>query len=204
MKHIDLVQHRGSAADKSLTPEERNKLLRELKEDKHRIILILGAYGGLRVNEICQCRLEWLERTTLKEKEILRINIPAECRDARNKLKIWRPKTRKERTTYLFESNIINEVYFWFKNNPAGIKTSRQAVNKMIAKHFRPIIQRDNISPHALRATAQNYFRYERHYSTSFVQIVLGHKDIRTTEKHYNSLTKASAESYLMGVIENE
>jgi len=195
--YINLKTQRGSSSQKALIPDETDKLLHQLKKDTHRMILILGAFAGLRAEEICQCRFNWLEKTKLNEQESLRINIPAQDRDSRNKLKKWNTKKSKARTTYIFENDLINEVYFWFKNNPNGLMISRQAIDKAIRVHFIPIIERDNFSTHALRSTAQNYLRYKKQFPTSVIQIMLGHSDIRTTEKHYNSLTKASAESYL-------
>lgn len=204
MKHVDLREKRGCGKDKALSPDERKKLLDNITKDEHRIILILGAYAGLRPNEICQCRFSWLEKGKFNDVEVLKINIPAEDRDARNALKIWRPKTRKSRTTYIFDNSLINEVYFWFKNHNKGLQVSRIALHKTIKNHFLPIIGRDNFSTHALRSTAQNYFLYEKNFDAKVVTIFLGHSDIRTTQKHYNSMTKASAESYLMGVLKNE
>lgn len=201
VKHINLSQKRGAAKDKALSPEEREILLNKIIKSHHRIILMLGGFGGLRVEEICQCRFSWLERTKLKDKEVLRIKIPAEDRDARNKLKLWRPKTRKARTAYIFENDILNEIYFWFQNNPGGLKISRQAIHDIVKKHFCRIIGRKEFCTHALRSTAQNYLLYEKDFKPKFVAIVLGHADMRTTIKHYNSMNQASAESYLMGVF---
>lgn len=201
MINIDVREKRGCAKDKALSPDERDLLLGTITNDKHRIILLLGAFAGLRPNEICQCRYSWLEKGKFNDVEVLKINIPAEDRDARNPLKIWRPKTRKSRTTYIFDNNIFNEVYFWYKNNPKGLQVSRVALHYTIKNHFIPIINRQNFSTHALRSTAQNYFLYERDFDVKVVAIFLGHADIRTTQKHYNSMTKASAESYLMGVL---
>jgi integrase len=201
MKHIDIREKRGSGKDKALAPEERLKLLQQLKEDKHRIVLLLGAYAGLRPNEICQCRFSWLEKKVIGEKEVLAINIPEEDRDIKNKLKIWRPKTRKKRTTYIFESDIYNEVFFWYKSNPNGIFISRQAVHNFVKSYFIPIIEREDFSTHALRSTCQNYLLYEKNYEVKFVAIALGHSDIRTTQKFYTTMNKASAESYLINQL---
>lgn len=202
MKHIDLREKRGSGKDKALTPEERTKLKEQLKQDKHRMVLIGGAYAGMRPNEICQCRFSWLEKKRINDIEVLAINIPNEDRDARNKLKIWRSKTRKSRTTYIFDLELMNEFYFWYKSNPNGILISRQAVDILIRKYYFPIIQRENFSTHALRSTYQNYLLYEKNYDVKFVAIALGHSDIRTTQKFYTTMNKASAESYLQGKLE--
>jgi integrase len=203
MKYIDLREKRGKASDKALSPDERKLLLETLTDDKNRQVLILGGFAGLRPTEICQCRFSWLEKGSFNNVEVLKINIPAEDRDSRNALKIWRTKTRKERTTYIFDSNLINEVYFWFKNNPKGLQISRVALHYRIKEYFCKVINKEKFSAHALRSSAQNYMRYEKVLPDNVIQIFLGHSDIRTTMKHYNSLTKASAESYLMGILKN-
>jgi integrase len=53
------------------------------------------------------------------------------------------------------------------------------------------------VSPHKLRATAQNYFNYELQLPFNVIAVILGHKKVETTIKHYNSLDEAQVESYL-------
>lgn len=203
MKTINLTEKRGSAKDKALTPTEREKLYPTIKNDKYEIIFLLGAYAGLRVGEIVQCRFKWLEIIKTEDKEILAINIPNEDRDIFNKLKLWRPKTKRERSTYILESNFLYKVYEWFKNNPDGVQMTRQAIDNYIRRRWIPVLGR-NFSAHALRSTAQNYMRYEKGIDPIVIQGFLGHADARTTLKHYNSMNKASSEAYLTNFLQKE
>jgi len=201
MKHIDVRDKRGSAADKALTPTEKILLQNKLTDSKDRIIFILGAYAGMRATEISQCRLEWLQIEVIKEHKVLFINIPAEFKDTRNLKRKIETKSRESRRTYVFDPYMMNEVWFWYKNNIKGLLMSRQAIDHRIRRRWYKILVRGNFSTHALRASAQNYFRYEMKLPDVVIQTILGHKDIKTTLLHYNSKTAAQVEEYLAGTI---
>ena len=198
----------GKSKDKALTPKERELLEKNLKDTKHHMILFLGAYAGLRVSEMIQCRFEWLEWVEIEDLgRILAINIPQEDSDVRNKYKRWTPKTKYPRTTYIFEPHIAASVYFWFENNRDGIAFSRQNITSIIIKgSFAKILRRlpSNINAHSLRATFQNYLYWEKNFDLKFCQLVLGHKDSNTTMKHYTSQTKQSGLSYLTGIYKKD
>lgn len=190
----------GSSKDKALTKKERELLETELKDTKHLMILFLGCYAGLRVSEMIQCRLSWLEWHHIQDKKVLAINIPKTDRDARNKRKEWNPKNKTNRTTFIFEESKSAAVYFWFDNNIDGLQLSRQSITTKIVKNkFAKLIRRSDkdISTHALRSTYQNYLFYEKNFDMKFCQLVLGHKKESTTAKFYTRHDKRSALSYL-------
>jgi integrase len=180
----------GSAKEKALTPNERVRIYSECKDNKDKIIFILSAYAGLRVGEITQVRTEWLKRDKFGDKEVLSIAIPNECRDLRNKYKIWKPKTKNSRTTYLFSKELWLEVENYFKYNES-IGLSLRGIQERCYRLTK-------VSIHGMRATAQNYFKYEMDLPAEVIAVFLGHKDIRTTLQHYNTLNKAQAESFLI------
>jgi len=179
----------GSAKDKALTPDKRKEVLKTLS-GKEKIIFILGAYAGLRVGEIEQVRKEWLSRKVFNQKEVLAIDIPAECRNIHNKYEIWRPKTKRPRSTYIFEPEIYTELEAYF-NYVDSVKLSVRGLQDLSYRKF-------GVNIHSLRATAQNYFKYELNMPTEIIAVMLGHKDVRTTLQHYTSLNTAQAESYLI------
>lgn len=194
----------GASKDKALEPRERELLEKNIKDTKHLIIFFLGCYAGLRVSEMIQCRLAWLEWVHIKEKKVLAINIPESDNDIKNKRKKWTPKTKYKRTTYIFDPDKAASVYFWFDNHEDGLMISRQMITTKIVKgKFAKILRRlpQHISTHALRSTFQNYLFFEKNMDIKFCQLVLGHKDDRTTTKHYTSLTKQSGVSYLEGKV---
>jgi integrase len=179
----------GSSKDKALTPTDRTEILKKV-DGKYKIVFILGAYAGLRVGEIAQCRKSWLKRINFDNKEVLGISIPAECRDIKNQYKIWRPKTKRERTTYLFNPELYAEVEAFF-NYCDNVKLSVRGIQDISYKQF-------GVNIHSLRATAQNYFKYELNMPTEIIAVMLGHRDVRTTLQHYTSLNTAQAESFLI------
>ncbi|MFO7814407.1 MAG: hypothetical protein R6V14_01485 [Halanaerobiales bacterium] len=183
----------GSAKDKALKPDKRKEILRSLS-GRDKVAFILSAHAGLRVGEIEQCRKEWLERKTFKEKEVLAISIPAECRNIQNKYEIWRPKTKRERTTYIFEPELYSDVEAYFNYNES-VKLTIRGLQDVSYRKF-------GVNIHSLRATAQNYMKYELLLPTEIIAVMLGHKDVRTTLQHYTSLNTAQAESYLINHFE--
>ena len=178
----------GSSKDKALTPNERIATYSKCKDSIDKVFFILGAYAGLRVGEIQQCRKEWITRTKFNDKEVLSISIPDECRNINNKYEVWRPKTKNGRTTYIFDKELWLEVETYY-NNHNSIELS---IRGLQARCYRLI----NVSIHKLRSTAQNYFKYEMQLPAEVIAVVLGHKDVRTTMQHYNTLNRAQAESY--------
>jgi integrase len=180
----------GSAKDKALHPSARDELFNKLTNLRDRTILILGCYGGLRVGEIQQVRKEWLKRQKINDKEVLTITIPEECRDINNLYKLWRPKTKRGRTTYLFNKELWLEVENYYNYN-ISIQLGIRAIQNISYNKF-------NVNIHSLRAMAQNYFKFEMNMPIEVIAVLLGHKDINTTTKHYMSLNSAQAESYLL------
>ena len=204
--------------DLVLSPNQRSYLINKLENKKHRIIFILGCYSGLRVSEIIQCRFSWLRFEMINNKRILEINIPKYDRDIKNKNKLWVSKNTKkkkvklkdigkERTTYIFENEFANEVYFWYENNPLGINMTRQNITSFVVqKEFMKILlleykDLDKITTHSLRATFQNYCKFEKGFDDTFIQLILGHEDISITLNHYRTMNKESGKSYLVGYM---
>ena len=184
----------GSAKDKALTPSKRKEVYKSLDNAKDRTIFILGAYAGLRVGEIQQCRKEWLQRVSINNKEVLAITIPDECRDINNLYSLWRPKTKRGRVTYIIDKEFYLDVENYYNNNDKGIKLTIRAIQNRVYKMC-------SVSVHSLRATAQNYFKYELGYTAEVIATLLGHKDIRTTLQHYNSMNNAQVEAYLINKL---
>lgn len=208
---------------KEITKEDGSKEILSLLDDKDRIDLILQGLGGLRISESLQTRDTWLSWVTMGDYEVLKIKIPSSDSDTRNLRKKWfntesnksdfKTKTRKDRSTYIGvphgvtgkqdirDIKLATELYTWFKSNPLGLQMSRQAFQKRIKKHFIPMLGRDNFSSHAMRATAENYWMDELELKPKFCSVCLGHSDIRTTMKHYDTMNTAQQEAYMKGVI---
>ena len=201
---IDLTEKRGSAKDHAIDESER-KILESNLKDKDIIIYYLGAYAGMRVTEIEQCRLSWLNYKEFSANKVLAINIPSKDKDVRNK-KVTRnefnSKSRLARTTYIFDPLIANDVYNFYKYNPDGLYISRQRIHARV-KAWNKYLGRDEntIHPHALRSSAQNLWKFEYKHDDIFIQLCFGWKDANTMLQHYRTMNKASGESYLKGVL---
>jgi len=186
----------GSAKDKALTPTQRVSIYKNISDKTNKVIFVLGAYAGMRVGEIEQCRKEWLSREYIAEQEILAITIPNECRNVKNKKSIWRPKTKRGRTTYIFDKDKWLEVESYFESNEFIPLTTRSMQNRCY--------NMTGISIHSLRATAQNYFKYELQLIPEVIASMLGHRDVRTTMQHYNTMNRSQTESYFEQKLKND
>lgn len=203
---INLQQKRGSAKDHALDDKERKILEKKLKK-KDRIIYYLGAYAGMRVTEIEQCRFNWLEWKEFDNKKVLAINIPSKDKDVRNK-KVTRnefnSKSRLARTTYIFDETIAPRIYDFYESNPDGLYISRQRIHARVKNWNKYVGREENtLHPHALRSSAQNLWKFEYKFDDIFIQLCFGWKDANTMLQHYRTMNKASGESYLKGVLNN-
>lgn len=185
----------GRAKDKALTHTERKNLINNLDNTRDRAILIAGAYAGMRQGEIVQCRKSWLEFQEFGVKKVLAIKIPSECRDLGNKLKLWRPKTRRPRTTYLFDMGLAREFFNYFNDNEEGIRMDPRNLSEYRVKIKMGDIIGRKISSHCLRAGSTTYITTELNLKISDASSMLGHKDERTTLDHYKGVNQASTEA---------
>jgi len=194
----------GSSKDKSITYTERENLINNLENTRDRVILIAGAYAGMRQGEIVQCRLDWLEWQNYNNIKILAINIPDETRDLKNKLKLWRPKTKRPRTTYIFDSMLAREFYNFFKDNPKGINLCERNLSEYRVKIIMGNMIGRKISSHCLRAGATNYLIKEIGLDVGDASTILGHRDERTTLDHYKGLSKSNTEANINKILNSK
>jgi len=199
--NINVRKKYGKSKDKALSYTERENLIDNLENTRDRVILILGAYAGMRQGEIIQCRKEWLDWKDFGKKKVLAINIPAECRNIKNKLELWRPKTRRERTTYIFDVGLAREIYNFFKDNSLGVNISERNLSEYRVKIIMGDMIGRKISSHCLRAGATNYLIKEIGLDIGDTATILGHKDERTTLDHYKGLSKANTEASILKIF---
>lgn len=205
MKIINLKKKTGTAKEHSLTIEERKILEKEIKNIKHRVIYYLGCYAGLRVQEISQCRWNWIQIIDNGNNKILEINIPNIDNDSRNAKKQFQTKNRESRTTYILDTEIAVFIYTWFSMKTKGVLLSRIQIYNIVHS-WNIYIQRpvNTIHPHCLRATAQNIYKFEYNLDDIFIQLCFGWKDMKTVMNHYRTMNKQSGEMYLLQKLKNE
>lgn len=193
----------GSSRDKALLPSEFTILKDKLTNPMDRVILLLGYVAGLRAGEILQCRKGWLSWTVIDTNNILSINIPSECRNVKDKYTIWKPKTRRPRTTYIINSAFAQEVFSYYEHvESIPIKTERNLSEYRVKVKFTELLPPRNmkLSSHCLRAGATDYLR-TLGFGIRDVAYMLGHKDERTTLSHYNKPTQSGVESAIMEIM---
>ena len=202
-KEINLNQRGkyGKSKDKALTYTERTNLINNIENTKDRVILIGGAYAGLRQGELVQCRKDWLEWKEFGDKKVLAINIPGECRNLKNKYGVWKPKTRRSRTTYIFDLGLAREFYNYFNDNELGINISERNLSEYRVKIIMGNMIGRKISSHCLRASTTNYLVKELGLDIGDAATLLGHKDERTTLDHYKGLSKANTEASIYKIL---
>ena len=190
----------GKSKDKALPPSLRDKLEQMIIDSREKYLFYLFCYGGLRINEAEQVRFEWLELRDINGAEILVIKIPAEAKNIKNLRKIWKTKTRQGREVFIFYKRAVREIYYYLRTANAIDISMRQMRN--IVYKWGKMINR-NISPHALRATCQNYWKYELDLKLEVISYMLGHSTIRTTLEFYDTKGAAQIESYFYNKAEN-
>lgn len=128
MKIIKLNQRKkyGKSSDKALSFQELDFLRYHIEDIKEKTILIGTAFSGMRISELVQCRLSWLrwdilENRNGKKLRVLAIDIPGETKDIFNKYRLWSPKTKKSRTTYILDETLAESFKLFYETYPDGI-----------------------------------------------------------------------------------
>jgi len=153
-----------------LSKDEIIKMLSHLKNPKHHCIVSLLYGSGLRVGEVVRIKMKDLdlERMVLlvrqgKGKKDRFTILPESLKDILNK-----QKQIKSPDDYLF-------------TNPNDNHLSEASVQKIVAKTAREVGINRVVSPHTLRHSFATHL-LENGTDMRYVQELLGHSDIRTTQ----------------------
>jgi site-specific recombinase XerD len=153
-----------------LSKDEIIKMLSHLKNPKHHCIISLLYGSGLRVGEVVRIKMKDLdlERMVLlvrqgKGKKDRFTILPESLKDILNK-----QRKIKSSNDYLF-------------TNPNNKHLSEASVQKIVAKTARGVGINRVVSPHTLRHSFATHL-LENGTDMRYVQELLGHSDIRTTQ----------------------
>jgi integrase/recombinase XerD len=163
-----------------LSEEEVKKLITNVKNQKHRCILLLMYSGGLRISEVTNLRIKDIQsnrgiinikgakgnkdRNTLLSKKLLK--------ELRHYYIAYQPKK------YLFESIEGNKPY------------STSSINKIMKRAVLASKLHPDATPHTLRHSFATHL-LEKGTSLRYIQALLGHHSSKTTEI-YTHLSKES------------
>jgi integrase/recombinase XerD len=166
-KHIQLP--------KVLGEQELRKLFASPKNLKHKAILFIAYSAGLRVSEVINLRLQDIDR----ERQQLFIHCSKGKKDryvrlsplVLDVLEQYYKKAEIKPTNYLFEGQE--------KGKPYTIRSAQQIFTD--AKHHAGILK--SVSFHSLRHSFATHL-LEKGVDVIFIKDILGHFDIRTTERY--------------------
>jgi site-specific recombinase XerD len=156
-----------------LSKSEINTVLKAEKNLKHRLLLMIVYSSGIRVSEV----------VSLKQSDI---------DTSRKTLFISSGKGRKDRYTLLSDRviQVLNEYYFFydiktwlFPGQTAARHLSVRSAQKIFENAFRKANIEKPASIHSLRHTFATHL-LESGTDVRYIQELLGHKSIRTTERY--------------------
>ena len=160
---------------KVLSEQEIGKLFNGITNLKHKAILFTAYSSGLRVGETCRLRLEDIDRDRMqifiyrsKGKKDRMVPLSPLVSDVLLK---YLEKVEKKPLKYLFEGD--------FPGSPITRSSAQKAFHK--AKQGTEILK--SVSFHALRHSFATHM-LEKGVSTRYIQEILGHYDIKTTERY--------------------
>ncbi|MDQ0496779.1 tyrosine-type recombinase/integrase [Paenibacillus brasilensis] len=156
-----------------LSLNEVMRLLKAVKNPKHRAILYLTYTSGLRVSEVMRLR-------------------PEDCDRERKVLKVRQGKGRKDRQTLLSETAFaVVEQYIgakqpenWlFPGQREGRHLTERSAQKVFEKALAEAGIRKQVSIHSLRHSFATHL-LENGIDLRYIQELLGHQNVRTTERY--------------------
>lgn len=156
-----------------LSLEEVARLLKGVKNVKHRAMLMITYTSGLRVGEVVRLRAE-------------------DCDRERRVLKVRQGKGRKDRQTLLSETAIlVLETYIeqaqpdeWlFPGQRKGRHLTERSAQKVFEKALLQAGIRKQVSIHSLRHSFATHL-LENGIDLRYIQELLGHQSVRTTERY--------------------
>ena len=170
-----------------LTIVEVKKLIRGVENIKHRCIIKLLYGSGLRLNELLHLKVNDIN----SENMILHIR---------------KSKGNKDRVVMLSE-NLLQELRIYFKKHkPVDYLFEGQTGGIYSAKSVQTIVKnaaskagiKKQVTPHTLRHSFATHL-LESGTDIRFIQELLGHKSIKTTEKytHISNVSKSKIKSPL-------
>ncbi|MEJ8303700.1 tyrosine-type recombinase/integrase [Saccharibacillus sacchari] len=149
------------------------RLLKSVKNLKHRAMLVVTYTSGLRVGEVVRLR-------------------PEDCDRERNVVKVRQGKGRKDRQTLLSETaNAVLEKYIeqekpegWlFPGQREGRHLTERSAQKVFEKAVLQAGIRKDVSIHSLRHSFATHL-LENGIDLRYIQELLGHQSVRTTERY--------------------
>lgn len=162
-----------------LNVKEVTKVLKSVRNEKHKTILFLVYSAGLRVGEVVNLRIEDIDST-------------------RNMLRIRQAKGKKDRYTILSDVALHQLRHYYRIYKPKdwlfpGGKEGQPLTKRSVQKIFKRALRQSNINKdvgiHSLRHSFATHL-LENGTDIRYIQELLGHKSTRTTQVYTHVTTK--------------
>lgn len=154
-----------------LTKEEIIKMLKQIKNQKHKLMIKLMYSAGLRVSELVHLRLRDLEIDK-------NFGWVRKGKGNKDRLFIVARKINKELQEHIKENNL--QLEDWLFKGQKGDHYSTRSIQEIIKKAIIRSGITKRVSPHTLRHSFSTHL-IENGYGVTSVQSLLGHKSPETT-----------------------
>ena len=176
----------NSHRKESLTQEECQKILENVKDTREKIIFLLATTCGLRANELVNIRLE--DFKIKQDKSCL--YVLGKVRDFKEDFVVIPEKLYSYIQNYIQEYNIIDYLFVSTSNNNSNGKLTTKTIRLIVKNMFKRIgIDSNNYSLHSCRHSFAT-FSIKRGQDIRSVSQALRHKSISTTTIYLHDLEK--------------
>lgn len=176
----------NSHRKESLTQEECQKILENVKDTREKIIFLLATTCGLRANELVNIRLEDFK---IKQDKIC-LYVLGKGRDFKEDFVVIPEKLYSYIQNYIQEYNIIDYLFVSTSNNNSNGKLTTKTIRLIVKNMFKRIgIDSNNYSLHSCRHSFAT-FSIKSGQDIRSVSQALRHKSISTTTIYLHDLEK--------------
>lgn len=146
---------------------EVNKMIGELCNVKHKLVLMFLYYAGLRLDEVRN--VKWVDVDF--EREIIHVKV---AKGENERVVFLHPKLRDLLKFYGETGGLVFV-------SERGRMYNKTTIQKIVKKAAKKVGIRKNVTPHTLRHTFATHL-LEGGADIRYIQSLLGHKDLKTTQ----------------------
>lgn len=169
LNHSIIAPKKKKQLPKVLTKNEIKILLENIKNQKHKVIIITLYSAGLRLSEVVNLKREHInfENNTILVKQ---------GKGKKDRITILSKKLKNKLSNYLSQNNFIT--YYLFESQ-RGKKYDKHTIQKILEKASENMNQK--VTPHMLRHSFATHL-LESGTDIRYIQSLLGHSKLETTQ----------------------